>query len=175
MQFEIYLNIINYFKPIDFYKYININKQFNDLFFKNNIIFNYQINKFFKNLNNYSIIDNKNLFKYLLFIDYYLNNKHLNIINNDIFFISFLKKNNWAYKLYNYNFQININNQKIYDNSIKNNIIEIMKYIYFVKILSKIDNNKFLKIKYDIMEETINLRNDMYDYISRNYPNYLFY
>ena len=50
-----------------------------------------------------------------------------------------------------------------------------MKYIYFVKILSRIDNNKFLKIKYDIMEETIILRNDMYDYISRNYPNYLFY
>ena len=197
MNFDLFLKINYYNNFLDFYKNtLFLSKEYSDYFYKNKDIFNNAIIQYFGEININSIhncISNKNLFKNLLIIELYHKNKSLMFLNKNINFNNFLNKNYWAKKLINYNFQRKIyrnDSNNYYDNTIKENVKDIMQIIYFTKILNiieKIQKNNvtkrqirydigicFYKLRIELLEISEFIKEDMYQYIEFNYPKFKF-
>lgn len=197
MNFDLFLRINYYNNSLDFYKNIlYLSKRYSNFFYSNKNIFNNTIIRYYGKINinvNNICNDNKDLFKNLLIIELYHKNSSLKFLNKNINFNSFLNANSWAKKLVNYNFQRKIyrnNPKKYYDNTIKENVEDIMHIIYFTKILNAIEKNQkknvikqqikydigisFYKLRLDLLEISEYIKEDMYHYIDINYPKFRF-
>lgn len=195
MNFDLFLKINYYNNSFFFYKNILcLSKKYNIFFYKNQNIFNNTIIKYFGKINitiNKDYNNNKKIFKYLLILDLYHKNKTLKFLNLNKEFNYFLNKNSWAKNLINYNFQRKIyrnDTRKYYDNTIKENVEDIMHIIYFTKILNIIEENQknntiekqtkydigisFYKLRLELLEISEFIKEDMYDYIQLNYPKF---
>ena len=195
MNFDLFLKINYYNNSLNFYKnMLYLNKNYSNYFYKNQNIFNKAIIKYFGKINIIKNSDynyNKKIFKYLLILDLYHKNKTLKFLNLDNEFNFFLINNSWARNLINYNFQRKIyrNNPKKYDdNTIKENVEDIMQIIYFTKNLNIIEENQkknvllkqtkydigisFYKLRLELLEISEIIKEDMYDYIQLNYPKF---
>jgi hypothetical protein len=197
MNFDLFLNINYYNNSLIFYKNILcLNKAYSNFFYKNQNIFNNAIIKYFGKINitkNKDYNNNKKILKYLLILELYHKNKTLKFLNLNKEFNVFINNNFWAKNLINYNFQRKIyrnDPRKYYDNTIKENVEDIMHIIYFTKILNIIEENQknnviekqtkydigisFYKLKLDLLEISEFIKEDMYDYIQLNYPKFKF-
>tara|TARA_Y100001970_G_C14249289_1_gene870597 strand:- start:743 stop:1333 length:591 start_codon:yes stop_codon:yes gene_type:complete len=191
--FDIIIKIITYNNYYEFYKIKLINKSLYNEIFDNNLLMNSIISLYFNEININNNYDNSKLFENLIILNYFFCNQHLKILDTNKIFLKYLKNNNWANYLYTYNFKrnMNINNNIIVkDNTIKDNIMDIMKIMYFKKILDDIEKNQkqniinkqdkynigiaFYKIKIDLLERSEIIKEEMLFYINYNYPNFKF-
>ena len=146
-----------------------------------------KINELQKYKNQYYL---KEHIEMLLIFNYFNKYRHLEILNNYKKFNNYLKESDWAVRLYNYNFTRVLNKQTEivnYDDSIKENVSKIMAYMYFYKLITKIEcnqkiNNKsesnetinitFYWIKEYLLCQSETLKEYLDEYISIHYPNF---
>lgn len=187
---ELYIEIFTYLDCNVYYNiitFLNFNK--NTDYFLLQMFNNYfdKINELQKYKNQYYL---KEHIEMLLIFNYFNKYRHLEILNNYKKFNNYLKESDWAVRLYNYNFTRVLNKQTEivnYDDSIKENVSKIMAYMYFYKLITKIEcnqkiNNKsesnetinitFYWIKEYLLCQSETLKEYLDEYISIHYPNF---
>jgi|TARA_B110000285_G_C15137023_1_gene627731 hypothetical protein len=187
---ELYIEIFTY---LDCNVYYNIITLLN--FNKNTDYFLLQMfNIYFDKINGLQKYKNKNCLKehveILLVLNYFNKHRHLEILNNYKKFNNYLKESEWAERLYNHDFTRVLNKRTEivnYDDSIKENVSKIMAYMYFYKLIIKIEcnqknNNKsvsndtvyisFYWLKEYLLCQSESLKEYLDEYISIQYPNY---
>lgn len=187
---ELYIEIFTYLDCNIYYNIItllNLNK--NTDYFLLQMFDNYfdKINKLQKYKDQNCL---KEHIEILLIFNYFNKHRHLEILNNYKKFNDYLKESEWAVRLYNHNFTRVLNKQTEivnYDDSIKENVSKIMAYMYFYKLITKIEcnqkiNNKselndtiyisFYWIKEYLLCQSESLKEYLDEYISIHYPNY---
>tara|TARA_Y100000768_G_C23991185_1_gene693357 strand:+ start:610 stop:1203 length:594 start_codon:yes stop_codon:yes gene_type:complete len=187
---ELYIEIFTY---LDCNVYYNIITLLN--FNKNTDYFLLRMfDNYFDKINELQKYKNQNCLKehieILLVFSYFNKYRHLGILNNYKKFNYYLKDSEWAVRLYNHNFTRVLNKQTEivnYDDSIKENVSKIMAYMYFYKLITKIEcnqkiNNKsesndtiyisFYWIKEYLLCQSESLKEYLDEYISIHYPNY---
>ncbi len=187
---ELYIEIFTY---LDCNVYYNIITLLN--FNKNTDYFLLQMfDNYFDKINELQKYKNQNCLKehieILLVFNYFNKYRHLEILNNYKKFNNYLKESDWAVRLYNHNFTRVLNKQTEivnYDDSIKENVSKIMAYMYFYKLITKIEcnqkiNNKsesnetiyitFYWIKEYLLCQSETLKEYLDEYISIHYPNF---
>lgn len=187
---ELYIEIFTY---LDCNIYYNIITLLN--FNKNTDYFLLQMfDNYFDKINELQKYKDQNFLKehieILLVFNYFNKHRHLEILNNYKKFNDYLKDSEWAVRLYNHNFTRVLNKQTEivnYDDSIKENVSKIMAYMYFYKLIIKIEcnqkiNNKsesndtiyisFYWIKEYLLCQSETLKEYLDEYISIHYPNY---
>lgn len=187
---ELYIEIFTY---LDCNVYYNIITLLN--FNKNTDYFLLQMfDNYFDKINELQKYKNQNCLKehieILLVFNYFNKYRHLEILNNFKKFNDYLKDSEWAVRLYNHNFTRVLNKQTEivnYDDSIKENVSKIMAYMYFYKLITKIEynqkiNNKsesnetiyitFYWIKEYLLCQSETLKEYLDEYISIHYPNF---
>lgn len=187
---ELYIHMLSYLDCCNYYKIINI-LNFN----KTTDIFLLQMfDTYFDKINNIHIYKDqaflKNHIEDLLIFDYFNKHRHLEILNNYKKFNNYLKESPWAVRLYNHNFNRVLNKRReivSYDESIKDNVVKIMEYMYFYKLVTKIEstqknNNKslcnesigisFYWIKEYLLSQSETLKEYLDEYINIHYPDF---
>lgn len=187
---ELYIEIFTYLDCNVYYNIItllNLNK--NTDYFLLQMFDNY-----FDKINELKKCKDQNCLKehieILLVFNYFNKYRHLEILNNFKKFNDYLKDSEWAVRLYNHNFTRVLNKQTEivnYDDSIKENVSKIMAYMYFYKLITKIEcnqiiNNKsesnetiyitFYWIKEYLLCQSETLKEYLDEYISIHYPNF---
>ena len=181
------LNFLDYNKTYKLYTFLKNNLKYTN---KHVTLFKYVLNKKIVFLNIHE--DNSINYEYFYILNYFFKNNHLSILHKNKKFLKYLYDNSWAYFLYSHKFEKKYTNNKIMiDTTIKELIIDIMTKCYFVKILRLLEN-KMYKYYYknydkyiasdssigykllinDILYNTENIRNDLYQYLDLNYKQF---